>query len=111
MRGNGTALPFQGWTKCVSYEGVRGIQTRAITQQHTRTDARPHVPIAAALQEVLFQADGANSVAWNADCESMLCYTGGGSLTIKTGDFPPHSQKMHGFVVGFKVGDNDVFTY
>lgn len=51
----------------------------------------------------MFEAEGANSVAWNADCEGMLCYSGGGSITIKTGDFPPHSQKMAGFVVGFKV--------
>ncbi|KIZ06021.1 hypothetical protein MNEG_1945 [Monoraphidium neglectum] len=51
---------------------------------------------------VVFEGENANSVAWNADCESMLCYSGGGALTIKTGDFPPHSQKMAGFVVGFK---------
>jgi hypothetical protein len=58
----------------------------------------------ASTQSVLFEAEGANSVAWNADCDAMLCYSGGGSLTIKTADFPPHSQKMQGFVVGFKVG-------
>jgi intraflagellar transport protein 122 len=55
------------------------------------------------LQELLFEAKGANSVAWNSHFEDMLCYSGNGQLTIKTGDFPLHVQKMQGFVVGFKV--------
>jgi intraflagellar transport protein 122 len=54
-------------------------------------------------QAVTFEAESANSVAWNADCDDMLCFSGGGALTIKTGDFPPHSQRMSGFVVGFRV--------
>ena len=32
----------------------------------------------------------------------MLCYSGNGTVCIKTGDFPVHKQKMQGFVVGFK---------
>jgi intraflagellar transport protein 122 len=32
----------------------------------------------------------------------MLCYSGGGTLSIKTADFPVHQQKLQGFVVGFK---------
>ncbi|GBF97536.1 hypothetical protein Rsub_10459 [Raphidocelis subcapitata] len=53
-------------------------------------------------QAVLFTAEGANSVAWNSECADMLCYSGGGALSIRTGDFPPHSQRMQGYVVGFK---------
>lgn len=43
-------------------------------------------------------------MAWNADCGDMLCYSGGGSLTVVTGSFPPAATRMQGFVVGFKVG-------
>jgi tetratricopeptide (TPR) repeat protein len=43
----------------------------------------------------------AASAAWNADFEDMLCYSGGGLLSIKTGVFPSHTQKLPGFVVGF----------
>ena len=32
----------------------------------------------------------------------MLCFSGSGMLSIKTGDFPLHQQKLQGFVVGFK---------
>ncbi|KAI8463130.1 MAG: intraflagellar transport protein [Monoraphidium minutum] len=53
-------------------------------------------------KQITFEGEGANSVAWNADCEGLLCYSGGGALTIKTGDFPAHSQRMNGFV-GSKV--------
>ena len=31
----------------------------------------------------------------------MLCFSGNGVLSIKTGTFPLHTQKMQGFVVGF----------
>ena len=31
----------------------------------------------------------------------MLCYSGNNTLSIKAGGFPPHQQKMLGFVVGF----------
>ena len=34
--------------------------------------------------------------------EDMLCFSGGGLLSIKTGTFPVHQQKLQGFVVGFK---------
>ena len=33
---------------------------------------------------------------------SLPC-SGNGMLSIKTGDFPLHQQKLQGFVVGFKV--------
>ncbi|KAJ3276500.1 hypothetical protein HK104_003648, partial [Borealophlyctis nickersoniae] len=53
-------------------------------------------------KELLFQEPNANSVAWNSEQEDMLCYSGNGMLNIKAGNFPPHKQKMQGFVVGFK---------
>ena len=48
-----------------------------------------------------FQEPNANSVAWNSECEDMLCYSGNNTLSIKAGNFPPHQQKLMGFVVGF----------
>lgn len=55
------------------------------------------------MQSLLFTERGVNSVAFNSVCDDMVCYSGGGSLAIKTGDFPPHTQRMPGFVVGFQV--------
>jgi intraflagellar transport protein 122 len=52
-------------------------------------------------QELLFQEPNANSVAWNTEMEDMLAYSGNQTLSIKTGEFPPHVQKLQGFVVGF----------
>lgn len=40
--------------------------------------------------------------AWNSDMDDMLCWSGNGTLCIRTGDFPPSEQKMQGFVVGFR---------
>jgi len=51
---------------------------------------------------VLFEDSNANSVAWNTEMEEMFCYSGGGQLCIKTGNFPIHKQTLQGFVVGFK---------
>lgn len=51
--------------------------------------------------EQLFSEAGANSVAWNSQMEDMLCFSGNGMLSIKTGTFPLHQQKLTGFVVGF----------
>ncbi|KAJ3255478.1 hypothetical protein HDU77_003673 [Chytriomyces hyalinus] len=53
-------------------------------------------------KELLFQEPNANSVAWNSELDDMLCYSGGGVLNVKTGNFQSHQQKMQGFVVGFK---------
>lgn len=33
---------------------------------------------------------------------NLLAYSGNGALSIKTGPFPPITQKMLGFVVGFR---------
>ena len=53
-------------------------------------------------KKLLFEDAGANSVAWNTDLEDMLCFSGNGMLSIKTGNFPLHKQKLQGFVVGFQ---------
>ncbi|XP_065701587.1 intraflagellar transport protein 122 homolog isoform X2 [Patagioenas fasciata] len=52
-------------------------------------------------RELLFQEPNANSVAWNTQCEDMLCFSGGGYLNIKASSFPVHQQKLQGFVVGY----------
>ncbi|TMW65200.1 hypothetical protein Poli38472_009367 [Pythium oligandrum] len=54
-----------------------------------------------ASKELLFEERDANSVAWNTEFEDMLCFAGNNQLKIKTGQFPVHSQRMQGFVVGF----------
>ena len=51
--------------------------------------------------ELLFSESPASSVAWNSQMEDMLCFSGGGMLSMKTGGFPLHQQKMAGFVVGY----------
>mmetsp|Transcript_104276 Transcript_104276/g.185337 ORF Transcript_104276/g.185337 Transcript_104276/m.185337 type:complete len:1306 (+) Transcript_104276:111-4028(+) len=53
-------------------------------------------------QQLMYQEPNANSVAWNTEMEDMLAYSGSNMLCIKTGNFPPHMQKLQGFVVGFK---------
>jgi intraflagellar transport protein 122 len=53
-------------------------------------------------QALMYQEPNANSVAWNTEMEDMLAYSGNNMLCIKTGNFPPHMQKLQGFVVGFK---------
>ena len=53
-------------------------------------------------KKLLFEDSNANSVAWNTDLEDMMCFSGNGMLSIKTGNFPLHRQKLQGFVVGFQ---------
>ena len=53
-------------------------------------------------KEMLFQESNACSIAWNSEYEDMLCFSGSAGLSIKTGNFPVHQQKLLGFVVGFK---------
>ena len=50
----------------------------------------------------LFEEPNASSVAWNTELDDMLCFSGNGMLSIKTGAFPLHQQRQQGFVVGFK---------
>lgn len=40
-------------------------------------------------------------MAWNTQCEDMLCFSGNGYLNIKASNFPVHQQKMQGFMVGY----------
>lgn len=51
-------------------------------------------------KELIFQEPNANSVAWNSNCEEMLCFSGNNILSIKASNFPVHQQKFMGFVVG-----------
>lgn len=54
-------------------------------------------------QQVIFQDSQVSAVAWNSEMEDIIAYSGDGTLSIKTGPFPPTTQKMLGFVVGFKA--------
>ena len=45
---------------------------------------------------------GADSLAWNTEFDDMLCYSGNGTLRVRTADFPTQTQSARGFVVGFK---------
>jgi intraflagellar transport protein 122 len=58
-------------------------------------------------KDLLYSEMNVTSVAWNTDLDDILAYSGNGMLFIKTGNIPPTTQKMNGFVVGFKV----IFTY
>ena len=53
-------------------------------------------------KDLLYNEMNVTSVAWNTDVDDILAYSGNGVLFIKTGNIPPTSQKMNGFVVGFK---------
>lgn len=53
-------------------------------------------------QQLLFQETNVFSVAWNLEMEDMLAYTSKDTLYIKTREMPPSSQRLPGFVVGFK---------
>ncbi|XRB06728.1 intraflagellar transport protein 122 [Pycnococcus provasolii] len=53
-------------------------------------------------KEIVYEDTNANSVAWNTEEEDMFCFSGNGTLSIKTGPFAPHLQRLQGFVVGFK---------
>ena len=44
--------------------------------------------------KVLFAEPHASSVAWNAELDDMLCFSGNGTLSIKTANFPLHQQRM-----------------
>ncbi|XP_077302310.1 intraflagellar transport protein 122 homolog [Arctopsyche grandis] len=57
-----------------------------------------------ATQQLLFTAENASSVSWHATYEDLLCYSGGGMLSIKLVPFPESSQPVIGSVVGFQKG-------
>lgn len=50
--------------------------------------------------ELIFQEPNTHSIAWNIQNEDMLAFSGNNMLGIKAKDFPPHRQKVVGFVVG-----------
>jgi len=50
----------------------------------------------------LAEEQNAEAVVWNTEVPDMLCFSGHGTLSIKTGAFPVHQQRMQGVVVGFK---------
>ncbi|RXG56418.1 Intraflagellar transport protein [Armadillidium vulgare] len=52
-------------------------------------------------KDLKYEEPNANSVAWNTNCENMLCFSGNNMLNIKASNFPTHQQKLQGFVVGF----------
>jgi len=58
-------------------------------------------------KELLWSESDANAVAWNTDHEDIICFSGKGTLNIKTGQLAPYQQRLQGFVVGFK--GNKVF--
>ena len=58
-------------------------------------------------QELLYTESKATSVAWNSEMEDMLAFSGNNVLSIKTLDFQPITQRLQGFVVGFK--NNKIF--
>lgn len=54
-------------------------------------------------KELLFSEPNTTSVAWNSDFDDMLCYgTKDGQIHIRVSSFLSYSQKLSGFVVGFK---------
>uniref|UniRef100_A0A669DB33 Intraflagellar transport protein 122 homolog n=1 Tax=Oreochromis niloticus TaxID=8128 RepID=A0A669DB33_ORENI len=61
-----------------------------LTQSNHRSGSHAHM-----------SEPNANSVAWNTQCEDMLCFSGNGYLNIKASNFPVHQQKMQGFMVGY----------
>lgn len=61
-------------------------------------------------KELLFQEMNVVSAAWNTDMDDLLAYCGGGLLSIRMGSLPPTTQRMNGFIVGFK-GSKLFFLY
>eukprot|EP00033_Pygsuia_biforma_P001760 GCRY01001970.1.p1 GENE.GCRY01001970.1~~GCRY01001970.1.p1 ORF type:complete len:1226 (+),score=346.97 GCRY01001970.1:229-3906(+) len=55
-----------------------------------------------ATKTLRYTETGANSVAFNVELDDMLCFSGNNTLSIKAGNFPTSTQKLQGFVVGFK---------
>ena len=53
-------------------------------------------------QEVTFKDTNVMTVAYNSEMEDLLAYSGNGVISIRTQDFPPASQNLLGFIVGFK---------
>ena len=83
--------------------GVRCLDLSASRRKVAVVDENSTVTVYDVLtKELLFVEPNAKSVSWNTEMEDMLCYSGSNNLYIKAGSFPPHTQKLQGFVVGFK---------
>lgn len=50
--------------------------------------------------ELCYQENNVTSCSFNLMYEEMLGFSGGGELRVKVMDFPPHMQKLSGFLVG-----------
>lgn len=53
-------------------------------------------------RQIKFEDEKASSAAFNTEYEDMIAYSGAGMLTVRTGSFSPHRQRMTGFVVAFE---------
>mmetsp|Transcript_14117 Transcript_14117/g.26452 ORF Transcript_14117/g.26452 Transcript_14117/m.26452 type:complete len:1032 (+) Transcript_14117:2964-6059(+) len=53
-------------------------------------------------QQLVFQDNQVDTVAWNSDMDDVIGYSGNGILSIKAGQFAPSTQKASGFIVGFR---------
>ena len=87
-------LSINSAVRCLDLSAAR--QHLAIVDEHSTCQV-----YSLKTKELLYQEPNANSVAWNSQFESMLCFSGNNTLSIKAADFPAHQQKMMGFVVGF----------
>lgn len=72
-----------------------------VFHSHLQTLYPDYPPLPASSLLLSLQEPNANSVAWNTQCEDMLCFSGNGYLNIKASNFPVHQQKMQGFMVGY----------
>jgi hypothetical protein len=83
------SLSLQHWLHQLQY-GYRIVRTL--------TDCYCCVPL------LLMRNNCNHTTAFNSEVEDMLCYSGTGTLCIKTGsDFPLHQQKLSGDIVGFSA--------
>lgn len=53
-------------------------------------------------QETTFKETNVVTVAYNSEMEGLLAYSGNGVVSIRTESFPPSTQNLLGFIVGFK---------
>ena len=53
-------------------------------------------------QETVFKDTNVISAAYNFEMEDLLAYSSNGTISIRTSNFPPVTQNMLGYVVGFK---------
>ncbi|XP_050683954.1 intraflagellar transport protein 122 homolog [Leptidea sinapis] len=54
--------------------------------------------------DLLYTEENVSSVSWNLWFDELLCFSGGGLLSIKVAHFPAATQPLAGSVVGFQGG-------